>query len=174
MEEIEVKILDIKPEEIATKLEEVGAEKVFEGLVETYFYDNGKRLKENNNMLRLRRMGDKSFITFKRKVSKDEVKIYDEHETEVEDLEMMRDIIESLDFKQEKMLRKTRTSYEKDGVKFEIDKYLDDFSEIPPFLEIEAVSKEKIFESAEMLGFSKDDCCSKSTDDIIREYREDA
>ncbi|MFP4117606.1 MAG: class IV adenylate cyclase [Candidatus Woesearchaeota archaeon] len=172
MDEIEVKILNIDPKKIILRLEELGAEKIFDGRVETYFYDTDGCLKENNDMLRLRKMGDKTFLTFKHKISKDEVKIYDELETEVSDFNKMRDIIEALDYRQEKKLTKTRSSYAIGNVKFEIDKFLDDFADIPTFLEIEAESKEEIFRNAELLGFTKKDCCSRSTDDIIREYKE--
>ena len=171
MDEIEVKILNIDEKDVIRKLDNLGAKKVFDGIIESYFYDKDNKLKKNNDLLRLRRMGDKTLLTFKHKVSKDEVKIYDEHETEISNFEDAKNIIESLDYKQEKILRKTRISYRIGKTKFEIDKYIDEYSDIPTFLEIEAESKEEIFRNVEILGFQRKDCCSKSTDEIIKDYK---
>ncbi len=171
MREIEAKILDIDKEDIIDRLEKMGATLVFDGEIETYFFDDDNHtLKNRDSLLRLRKMGDRAFLTYKDKISKEDVKVYEEKETFVEDFDEMLSIIKSMGFKEKKVVKKKRKSFQKGNTKFEIDKFTDEFSDIPEFLEIEAESKESIHDYAEKLGFSKDDCTSRSTGDIIRDY----
>ncbi|MFW6230456.1 MAG: class IV adenylate cyclase [Nanoarchaeota archaeon] len=171
MDEIEVKILDINKAEIISKLLELGAEKAFDGPVETMFYDTKNMdLRRLKKILRLRRMGEKVFLTYKQKISQEHVKIYDEEEVEVNDLETMQKMLENLGYQKKKHIMKYRTSYALDGVKFEIDQFAGAYKFFPPFLEIEAANKDIIYGWAEKLGFSKEDCTAKSTGDLIKEF----
>lgn len=169
MDEIEVKILEIDVPSVVEKLNSLGAQKTFDGNVEAIFYDNGT-LHPEKKLLRLRKMGEKTFLTYKQKISQKEVKIYDEEEVEVSDFEISKNIFEKLGYHIKKHILKHRASYEIDHVKFEIDNFDGAYSFFPPFMEIEADSKETIFLWAEKLGFSKEQCTAKSTGDLVKLY----
>ncbi|MBD3314131.1 class IV adenylate cyclase [Candidatus Woesearchaeota archaeon] len=159
MKEIEVKILDIDKKEVEEKLVSLGAEKVFEGDVNALFFDfDDGSVRAAGKTIRLRKMGDKSFLTAKSPVSQENVKIKEEYETEVSDFEEIRRILESAGMSVWLAMRKHRTTYRLDNVSFEIDKHNDQYSHIPEFLEIEAKDAKTIYKYAEMLGFNRDDC----------------
>ena len=66
MQEIEVKVIEVDKDEMTEKLIALGATKIFEGEVLTNVYDfEDGRLSKGGSYLRLRKMGDKSFFTFK-------------------------------------------------------------------------------------------------------------
>jgi adenylate cyclase class 2 len=169
MDEIEVKILEIDVPSVEEKLKLLGAEKKFDGPVETIFFDNGT-LKDQKKIVRLRKMGLRSFFTYKQKISQDEVKIYDEEEVEISDFDVMKNALEKLGYRVKKHILKNRISYHLNGTKFEIDQFTGAYSFFPPFIEIEAESQEKIYELAEKLGFSKEQCTAKSTSDLVKYY----
>jgi len=170
MDEIEVKILEVNKEEIINKLELLGAKKVFEGVLESLFFDFENKLRNSGEIFRLRREGNKIFITHKKKIEIDKAKVMDETEVEVSDFNEAKKLIESLGFEVFTKLKKKRVSYKLKNVKFELDEYLGEHSFVPLFLEVEAESIEGIYESIEKLGFSKEDCKPWSTKDLIEHY----
>ena len=141
--EIEVKVIEINKEEMIKKLLSLGAKKVFDGDIQaiTYdFFDNS--LKKNESFIRLRLKGDKAFITYKKKISKDCAKIMEEIETEVKDFTLMQAILEKINLVPQKSYNKKRESYQIGDVLFEFD----DYECIPIYMEIEAPSSEIINE----------------------------
>ena len=159
MKELEIKILEIDRDQIVRRLELNGASKVFDGLVESMFFDfPSKLLRSNNSILRLRKSGSTSALTLKRTVDRSLINIQDEFEVTVSDWEIMATILGDLGLVPWIEMRKHRTRYQIDDVHFEIDKYLDDFAYIPEFLEIEAPSIEKLYRYAELLGYSQKQC----------------
>jgi hypothetical protein len=64
---------------------------------------------------------------------------------------------------------KHRTSYKTGDARFDIDTYKDDFSFIPPFMEIEA-SEAAIEKYAKQLGYEKKQCLPWSTDELVAHY----
>lgn len=167
MQEIEVKILEINKDEIIKKLVELGAEKVFDDSIEAVYFDlDDNSLSENDRILRLRKKGEKAELTFKEGMSRDEAKIMKEFNTEIDDFESMKRILEGIGFKEFKQVKKRRISYLLGDVRFEIDT----LPNIPTFLEIEAPSLAKLRESADKLGFSMDNAKPWSVWEVLGHY----
>ena len=159
MKEIEVKILDINRQEIVEKLLSLGAKKVFDGEIHALFFDNQDgSIKKNNIVLRLRRMGDRFFLAFKRRMPHEAAQNYEEYEAEVSNFDDTKKILDSLGFSVWLTMKKHRTSYQLEDVHFELDKHHDQFAFVPEFLEIEAKEIETVHKYAEILGFKKEDC----------------
>ena len=64
-------------------------------------------------------------------------------------------------------MKKHRTSYVLDGVRFDFDKYHDQYEFVPEFLEIEAYDIETIYRYVELLGFGKDECKAWTFKDVV-------
>jgi len=141
MEEIELKILEIDRKPIEEKLISLGATKVFDDVVHTVFYDDiHDSIKSEKNLLRLRSLGNKNYLTYKKYVQDNLVKIRKEFEIEFSDFKTMDHILQELGFHVELSTKKHRTSYNYQGTSFEFDRYLEDYKFIPELLEIEADS----------------------------------
>jgi adenylate cyclase class 2 len=170
MEEIEAKILNINREEVEKNLISLGAKKVFDDDLLAIFFDfQDNSIKDNKKTVRLRREGNKTFLTFKSKISNDKIKIMEEIETEVMDFDKTKKILESLGLLEYETTKKRRVSYKLGNVRFELDNYSDDLDFIPEFLEIEA-TVEEIYKYAELLGFKKEDCKPWSFFDLKKNY----
>lgn len=169
--ELELRILEVDPAELDVKLVGIGAEKVFDGdLISLYFKRVGQEIERGKEEIRLRKIGEKVLLTYKKQRVDCEFGSKDEYEVEVSDLETTRLILESIGFEVWLELRKRRISYRLDGVCFEIDIYSGDYEAIPPFMEIEAGNVEEIYEAALNLGFSKEECTTKGFDDFVEMY----
>ncbi len=172
MKEIEVKILEVNQDEVVEKLLSLGAIKTFEGILEAKFYDyEDKYLSQAGKVLRLRKEGNESFLTLKQNFDMSKVKICDEIETEISNAEEIKIILLSLKLQPLKTTKKKRISYKIQNTKFEFDEYLEEFSNIPILLEIETPNIEKIYEWAEKLGFSKEDCKPWGFNKLVKYYK---
>ena len=76
MKETEVKILNVNRHQVIETLSCLGAEKIFDDKIETFFFDfeNGSIAKAKN-IMRLRREGKKSVLTYKRVVRNEAAKV---------------------------------------------------------------------------------------------------
>lgn len=172
MKEIEVKILDVNREKIVKKLLKFGAEKILdETLLTKHFDTKENKLKNSKRMLRLRKAGNKKYMTLKIGNDISKAKVCEEIETEIEDFELMQKIIEGLEYEVKWMTKKKRISYKIENVKFEFDKYLEDYNFIPEFLEIEASSVEEIYDWAKKLDFRKEDCKPWNFKKTVKYYK---
>lgn len=159
MKEIEIKILGIDRTAVVEKLVSLGAIKVFDDEIHALYYDfPDKAIRNSGCTLRLRREGPKSVLSLKKDIENKEAKVREEHEIEVSDFGGMQYLMETLGLNAWVEMKKHRTSYELQGVHFEIDAYYDTYSFIPQFLEIEGDDIESIYASAELLGFARSDC----------------
>ena len=159
MKEIEIKILGIDRNATEERLIALGAKKVFDGEIHALYYDFPDNSVRNSGCtLRLRQEGEKSVLALKKDIESTEAKIREEHEIEVSDFNEMRYLLEALGLHTWLEMKKHRTSYAFKGVHFEIDEYHDSYNYIPQFLEIEGQDIEAIYASAEVLGFTRDDC----------------
>jgi adenylate cyclase class 2 len=173
MDEIEVKILEINGKELEKKLISIGAKKISQKEIETLFFDSKDySLKKANSLVRLRKEKDRSTLTFKKLVDTKKAKIAKEYEVIISDPEKMKNILESLGLSLHAQMKKTRTSYVLNDVKFEFDKYLDEYDYIPEFLEIEAKNIDILYKHAKLLGFTNEECKPWSTLDLINYYSE--
>lgn len=171
MEEIEVKILDVNRPLLEQTLEGLGAKKIFDGDIETLFFDfkDGTIIKQKN-VLRLRKEQDKIELTFKKVHVTQTAKTAEEYSVEVSSLEIMKEILENLGLSIIERMQKHRVSYTVDGARFDFDRYIGDYGYIPEFLEIETQNTDLIYKYAGLLGFEAKDCLPWATTDLIKHY----
>ncbi len=168
MHEVEVKILNVDRNQLEAKLRSLGAEKEFDGEIHALFFDfPDQSIASSQGMLRLRKIGDRTQLTFKNAISSDETKIRDEHEVDVSNFDTARSILQSMGLSVWLEMRKHRTTYSLADAHFEFDKHHDQYAFVPEFLEIEATESDTVYKYAQMLGFEKDDCKPWTILDIV-------
>ncbi len=171
MQEIEVKILEINRKKIEKTLADMGAEKVFDGDIQTLFFDfEDGRIIKAKDVLRLRKEQDKIELTYKKVHFTKTTKTAEEYSVEVSNLETMKKILENIGLSATESMEKHRISYKLGKVRFDIDRYLGNYAYIPEFMEIEAENTGLIHRYAELLGFKKEDCLPWSTTELIQHY----
>jgi len=172
MQEIEIKILGIDRLPTEKRLAALGAVKVFDAEVHAIYLDSADRVvRKNGGTFRLRRQGGRAVLTYKIDVENTEAKIRDERELEVSDFGLMKEILESLGFSPWLEMKKHRTTYELEGLHFELDKYHGDYEFIPEFLEIEGTDIEAVYNYAGLLGFRREDCVPWDALQVAEYYR---
>jgi adenylate cyclase, class 2 len=171
MKEIEAKILQVNGKKIEEVLVSLGASKVFDGEIQTFFFDfKDNSIIKARNVLRIRKEEEKTELTYKKVSVTKGAKVAEEYSVEVSDFETTKKILESLGLEATENMRKHRISYLLNNTRFDIDHHLDRYSFIPEFLEIEAESEEAIHRYAGLLGFKHDDCLPWSTNELIKYY----
>jgi len=172
MKEVEVKIIGIDRGKVEARLRSLGASKIFEGDQETVFFDfPDNHIINAKSLLRLRKIGEKTTLTFKKYVQNETAKVRDEYELYVSGFEPMRLILESLGLLAIQRMEKHRISYAlKGGARVDLDKYTGEFSDIPDLMEIEGEDISSIYSHAKLLGFEPEDCKSWTTFDLIDYY----
>jgi adenylate cyclase class 2 len=166
MEEIEAKVLEIDPEEIEEKLGNIGAEKQWSYDIESEFFDFPDGRIEENGLLRVRWREDKTFVTRKTDVSFDEAKVMEETEFEIRDRSSFKDFLKSLGLEKIKESSKHRTKWTRGETEFVIDK----IPGIPPTLEVESPSQEKLEKGFKDLGFSMNETVNWGAKRMFEEY----
>ena len=171
MKELEVKILEvnrIKIEEILTNL---GAKKIFNGDIQTLFFDfKDCTIIKAKNVLRLRKEQNKTELTYKKVHITETAKLAEEYSVEVSNMETMKKILENIGLSITESMQKHRVSYTIDHTRFDIDRYAGNYGYIPELLEIESENIDLIHKYAALLGFQAKDCLPWSTDELIRHY----
>jgi len=171
MQEIEVKILEINREKIEQTLKGLGAKKVFDGDIQTFFFDfKDGRIDKAKDVLRLKTEQDKSEVTYKKVHETQTAKKAQEFTVEVSNLEMMKKILENLGLTITESMQKHRVSYTLVHTRFDMDRYFGSYDYIPEFMEIEAENIGLIHKYAELLGFKAKDCLPWSTNELIQHY----
>ncbi|MDY6778343.1 MAG: CYTH domain-containing protein, partial [Candidatus Nanohaloarchaea archaeon] len=96
MEEIEAKVLEIDSDRVRSRLEEQGAELVYDGEVCSRFYDfPDRRLwDEKGAYIRIREMEDHAFVTAKVDQSREGSKTMKEYEFDVGDPKAVATVLE--------------------------------------------------------------------------------
>jgi predicted adenylyl cyclase CyaB len=171
MKEIEVKILEVNRAKIEKTLGNLGAKKVFDGDIETLFFDfKESTIIKQKNVLRLRKMQDKTELTFKKVLFTQTAKTAEEYSVDVSNLQAMEKILENLGLSVIESMQKHRVSYTLGGARFDFDQYSGNYGFIPEFLEIEAENTDSIYKYAALLGFKEKDCLPWSTTELIGHY----
>jgi predicted adenylyl cyclase CyaB len=169
--EIEAKILEIDPKKIINHLEQMGAIKVFDGEVCSFFYDTpAGEISKRKDLLRLRRIGKDVVLTYKQFIVDNKVKQREEYEVEIGNLEQMDCILRSLGFVVTEKVLKKRVSFKIDNTRVDIDVHLENYSYIPPLLEIEAPNVGEINKLAVELGYSSNNLLAWDFFDLARYY----
>ncbi|MBU1126567.1 MAG: class IV adenylate cyclase [Patescibacteria group bacterium] len=167
MKEIEAKILDIDVTDTMSRILEAGAEKTFDGNVDVVFYDYpDDKLRSEGRRLRLRSFGDRVELTYKKNLSKETVKIAEELQVNVSNFDETKQILEGIGLVPVYSYTKHRVSFCIKDACFEVDS----IPGCPPFLEIEAVTEEKVFEWVKKLGFSAESALPWSGNEVIEYY----
>lgn len=171
MKEIEVKILEINPEEIKKKLLDLGAKRIGENKFAATIFDfEDGRIRKRGELLRLRKIGDKVELTYKSKEYKEsDFKTAEEFETTVTDFNDMLKIFEKLGLKQTMYYEKIRESFKLNNAKIEIDTY----PKIPTFIEIEAPTEEEVEKTVKILGFDMKNTTKKVLPEVAKLYNVD-
>jgi len=171
VQEIEAKILDIDRVAVEARLAELGARLLFDGRMDAAFFDfPSRRLGNRGALLRLRREGDKTFLTFKRRVSDEEAKVREETEVGVEDFDQCLRVLEGLGLIELYKVEKYRTAYELGSAKVVIDRHVGKLAHIPEFVEIEAESVGDVRSVAGRLGFPAEELRPWGLPQLIRHY----
>ncbi|MCC7574502.1 class IV adenylate cyclase [Candidatus Woesearchaeota archaeon] len=167
MKEVEIKVLEINPEEEKKKLVKLGFKKLWEGLIlEKTFDSEDKYLKKNKQLLRLRKAYDKVELTFKDKSENHSfLKMREEKEVIVDSFDKAEDILFSLGYKCMSAREKKRSTYTKENVKVEIDEY----PGAKPYLEVEGTSDE-ILNVLKLLNHPIEKTSNNSSTQILKLY----
>ena len=173
MKEVEVKILEIDRQRVEAQLRSLEARKTLDDDVETLFFDFADNsIAKAKNLLRLRRIGNETELTFKKFVASDSAKIRVEYTVSVSDFEAANSILQSLGLVPILRMKKHRISYVmKNSVEVDIDEYTGQYSHIPALVEIEGPDIPTIHSQAKLLGFESEQCKSWTTFDLIDHYR---
>ena len=167
MKEIEVKILEINKEEIIRKLVGLGIKKIAEEKQKSYFFDfPDGRLKNEKRSLRLRSFGNRFFVTSKKPISSDGIKIEDELEIDVSSIEETEKIFLAIGLKRKDFVECVRIKFKSNDALFEIDTY----PGIPCFMEIEASSEKIIEKWIEKLKIDKNKIKAWSGRELFAHY----
>lgn len=153
--EIEIKILEINKKEMINKLIQLGAKKIIDDNVLAYYFDKDNNFSKKGIILRLRKIGNKNYLTFKEKISDKEVSLREEYETEINDFDNMKLILLNLGYQIIATIEKHRTSFKINETLFEIDEHLNENSFIPCLMEIESTNKENINKYIKLLNIKK-------------------
>jgi adenylate cyclase, class 2 len=170
MIEIEIKVLEINKQEMVDKLIKLGAKKILDEDIEAYYYDKKNELSKNKEVLRLRKIGNNIFLTFKKKIHDKEISKREEFEIEVNNFNEMDNILKNLKYKIIKKINKHRTSYKIDNTIFEIDEFKD--FNIPCLMEIESKTEKEIFKYINLLNINKNKLSTLGFFGLIKHYNE--
>jgi predicted adenylyl cyclase CyaB len=168
MKEIELKVLEIKPEDEEKKLIELGFKKIGECTILEKMFDTEKKdLKRKKQILRLRTIHGKIELTLKEKKEKHPfLKMREEQEITVNSFAKMEEILESLGYICMAAREKKRESYKLNNIKVEIDKY----PGAEPYMEIEGTEKE-VLEMLKKLNHPLERTTNKSATQILKIYK---
>lgn len=147
--EIEVRFLEINKEKLVKKLHEIGAvDKGEKMLEEIIIYDSKLEFPEKGHFVRLRKIGDKTKLTYKEN-RKQTINSAIEIELEVEDMEKAALIFEKVGLILFRRQQKKRHTFLIKDVVIDIDTW----PRIPSYVELEGPSEDKLKEAAKLLGF---------------------
>lgn len=165
--EYETQVLDIDVEEIKKKLRDLGAKETEEVLQRRRVFDI-ECLEEQGigEWVRLRKVGDKTTITYKHRKST-EIDGTEEIEVEVEDFEKAEELLSKLScWTAHYYQENKRIAFVLNDIEFTLDTW----PKIPTFLEVESSSKEKVIEGLKMLGLEGKDVGHIGLLKIYRKY----
>jgi adenylate cyclase class 2 len=146
--EIEARFKEIDVSNIVERARELGGLDMGEHLLEeTIFYDKELLWRDRGQFARLRSYAGKNIFTYKH-VKADRIDGTEEIEFEVDKPDQLKTFLERIGLTPFRVQQKKRWTLKFDGVTLDIDHW----PMIPPYLEIEGESEEKIKETAEKLG----------------------
>ena len=165
MDEIEVTFLNIKPDEIRERLISLGAVHRKTYVSKRKLFDfPGLPLDAENKWLRLRDESDQITLTYKQRGTADSW--IQETEVTVSNFEKTEKILRLVGFIEKRYEENKREKWEFEGITFDMDTW----PLIPPYIEIEGATLEKIQKAAADLGFSWTDHVQSSPLKVYAHY----
>jgi adenylate cyclase, class 2 len=155
--EYEAKVLDVDPVKISEIIVGRGGRQVGDTvLLRRYVYDVVAG--DGSRWIRLRDAGSGSTLTVKQ-IHHDGIDGTDEVEIGVDQFEATNELLALMGFTARSYQENRRTSFVLDDARLEIDEW----PRIPPYLEIEADSREAVLRVAAALGFTEADLTGENT-----------
>lgn len=155
--EFETHILNIDREVIVKKLEALGAIKVKDVMQKRITFDfPDKRLDAKRAFIRVRDNGmGKIELAYKCNPVPDEKGVAQSEEVElfVSDMQKAKEFLEAVGFEYKQYIETKRITYTLDDLTFDIDEW----PMMPPFVEVEAVSIERVMDGVRLLGYTEAD-----------------
>lgn len=161
-QEFETTVLEINPEKVKAKLRELGAQEKPEVLLRRWVFDIEAPVA---TWIRLRDNGDKTTLTFKKR-GDSSIGSTQEIEVIVSDFDKTAAILSQANFYRTFYQENQRQIFTLSGIEFSIDSW----PKIPPYLEIEADSIEKVKQGLELLGLEEKDSGDMDVAEIFTKY----
>ena len=152
--EVELKVLEIDIKAIKEALKENWANRIWEKFFRRYVYDMNPKV--DWKRLRLRTDWSKTTLACKQILNEKVIDWVNEREIVVDSFEECNELLNQMWFFHRAYQENKRESYELDWCKIEIDER----PLIPPYLEIESDSEEKILSFENVQGSILDRFCS--------------
>lgn len=147
--EVECRFLEINKDALVTKLLELGAEDLGEKVLEeTIVYDKEGNWKTEGRFIRIRKIGEEVELTYKEHRASKIDGAY-EINIKVEDYKKAELIFEHIGLVPWRHQKKLRYTLKLDGVTLDIDTW----PNVPPYVELESDSEEKIKAVATKIGY---------------------
>jgi adenylate cyclase, class 2 len=162
--EHEAKVLDIDPEAIAALILSKGGQQAGEPkLMRRYVYDITPG--DLSKWIRLRDTGSEATLCVK-EITSDAIDGTHEVETVVGDFATTNELLALMGFTPKSYQENRRTSFTLDGARLEIDEW----PQIPLYLEIEADSRDNVVRVAELLGYAEHELTGENTVKVYARY----
>lgn len=161
--EHEAKILGIDPDAIEKHILDIGGRKLDEQLMRRYVYDIVPGVA--GKWIRLRDNGKETTLAVK-EITSDAIDGTHEVEVNVDDFTITNALLEMLGFTAKSYQENKRISFALDGAQLEVDTW----PQIPPYLEIEAATKDEVVRIAALLGFTESDLTGANTIKIYAQH----
>lgn len=176
MKELEVKVLNIDLKEIEEKLIKLGAKLIDRELQVNTLIDTEDKFIEKNldSYMRIRETKSlltgklKLTLTMKQNINREGVRENIETSTDISDKEAMLNILRALGYIVKEEGTKERTSYELNGIRFDLDRW-DEKTYPYPYMEIEAEDESQIEEVIKLLEIPNENVSTKSIVELRRE-----
>lgn len=161
--EYELRVLDIDPRDIKSKLKKLNARHIAERRYRRHVFETIPSTK--GVWVRLRTDGETTTLAVKQ-ISTDKVDGTKEWETKVDDFDTVLDMLHKIGLRSKGYQENNRSEYELEGAQVCIDTW----PKIPAYLEIEAQDVPTIEECAKKLGFKKSELTGMNNEKIYKKY----
>ena len=155
--ENEGRVLDIQVDKVISNLERIGAKCEFCAYQKRYVYDFHPSVK--GKWIRLRSDGVTTTLTIK-EISDNSISGTKELEIEVSDFEMTNELLIELGYNPRSYQENFRISFKGNGYEADIDYW----PQLGSYLEIEADTKEKVYNTFGLLGFKNEKITGENVD----------
>lgn len=164
--EIEVRFLNINPQDIIQKLQKLNAKDEGEFLVEeTIFYDKNRTWIKEGKFVRIRKTNNKILVSYKHHQKHTATGTY-EVEFEVNDYDKAKKFIESLGLVAFRKQEKKRHTFKLGSITLDIDTW----PKIPTYLEIEGDSEKDLKGMAQKLDLDYKNAIFENAKIVIEKY----